>query len=223
MCCLVRNLLKMGWLGLMFSLAWAAPPQPLLPIQDLVVSVRQVDEPPSGYSVSTQAAPQLQAQMLRLRNGAQGTLQLTQTLPMLWTSSVSAQSTQLSATSGSLSSATGAGAGQGPGLQANSSGGSVSQSMTLMQAGQSLQVRPVWLGAGQPVQLEVAVSMQTVDQRQGGDLPAQHSQQYSSTVLAPLGQWVTLAASGQTDRVGVYGTHPSKIPRRLLQVRVSLQ
>lgn len=108
-------------------------------------------------------------------------------------------------------------------MQANSMGGSVSQSLTWMQAGQSLQVKPVWTGAGQPVQLEVAWSLQTVDQRQGGDLPAQQSQQFSTSVHLPLGQWVTLAVSGQPDRAGVYSTSSTKNPRRLLQVRVSLQ
>lgn len=211
--CLVRNLLLSPLLALVWLGGSSAQTPAALPAQDLVVSLRQVDEQQAGYSVSTQATPQVQAQSLRLRNGAQGTLQLTQNVPMLWTSSVSAQSAQISATSGAAN----------PSVQANSMGGSVSQALTWMQAGQSLQLKPVWTGAGQPVQLEVAWSMQTLEQRQGGDLPAQHSQQLTSSVLAPLGQWVTLAVSGQPDRAGVYGSQTPKIPRRLLQVRVSLQ
>ena len=197
--------------------------KPALPAQNLVVSVRQIDEP-QGYSVSTQAPNHWQEQSLRLVNGMTGTWQLGQALPMLWTSTVAAQSSQLNVN--------GSGAGVSAGapsaaVQASSTGGTVSQSLTWMQAGQSLMVKPVWQG-GLQVQLEVTVSAQTVDQRQGLDLPPQSSQQLSTTVLATLGQWVTFAASGQPARAGVYGTGhaasmDAKTPRRLVQVRVSLQ
>lgn len=218
--CLVRNFC-LGFL-LWPCLVGMAQNKPALPAQNLVVSVRQIDEP-KGYSVSTQAPHNLQEQSLRLVNGTQGTWQLGQAMPMLWTSSVAAQSSQLNVNG----SAAGVSAvAPSAAVQANSTGGAVSQSLTWMQAGQSLMVKPVWQG-GLQVQLEVTVGAQTVDQRQGLDLPHQSSQQLSTTVLVPLGQWVTLAASGQPDRAGVYGTGhtaamDSKNPRRLLQVRVSL-
>ena len=216
-----------------------AQTKPALPAQNLVVSVRQVDEP-NGYSVSTQAPHNLQEQSLRLVNGTQGTWQLGQAMPMLWTSSVAAQSSQLNvngsgAVTGAVTgvgtssggSAGGSAAAPSANVQANSTGGAVSQSLTWMQAGQTLMVKPVWQG-GPQVQLDVTVSAQTVDQRQGLELPHQNSQQLSTTVLAPLGQWVTLAASGQAARAGVYSTGhaatvDAKNPRRLVQVRVSLQ
>ena len=221
--CLVRNSL----FGLLLWPCWVAMAQtkPALPAQNLVVSVRQVDEP-SGYSVSTQTPSQLQEQTLRLSNGTQGAWQLGQALPMLWVSSVASQNAQLQVNGSGLSAGTVSGA-PTVGLQASSTGGAVSQSLTWMQAGQSLMVKPVWSGGSQ-VQLEIHVSAQTVDQRQGQDLPHQSSQQLSTTVVAPLGQWFTLAASGQPARAGVYGSGQasaldSKNPRRLLQVRVSLQ
>ena len=209
-------------LGAGVGSVWAQNKQ--LPAQDLVLQVRQLDERQAGYRVGTQEE-RIVAQQLRVSNGAQAAMQLTQTVPMLWVSSVAAQSTQFNASAGSVASAAPANStpGSAPNVQASSVGGAVSQSLTWLQAGQTLVFRPVWRGDSQPVRLEVLVQSSRIEQRQGLDLPAQNSQQVSTEVLAPLGQWVTLAQSGPQAAPGVYRSQDAKEPRKLLQVRVSLQ
>jgi hypothetical protein len=188
-----------------------------LPAQDFLVSLRQVDAQQDGYSVGTEGQARLQAQSIRVSNGAQGVIRLNQATPMLWMSAVSSQNAQINA------SAPGQGGSAGPALNASSAGGAVSQNLVWMDAGQSLVFSPQWAGGQQAVRLEVAMAAQAVEARQGLDLPAQHSQQLSTTVWAPLGQWVTLSDSGEGPRPGVYGTNAAKAPRRWVQVRVSLQ
>lgn len=232
MACLLRN-----WVGWVLVSALCASASVFaqnknLPAQDLVLLVRQIDERQAGYRVGTQEE-RIVSQQLRVSNGAQAALQLTQTVPMLWVSAVAAQSSQFNASAGSAASTTpgtpasstpaSSTSGNAPNVQASSVGGVVAQSLTWLQAGQTLVFRPVWRGDSQPVRLEVTVQSSRIDQRQGLDLPAQHSQQVSTEVLAPLGQWVTLAESGPVATPGVYRSQDAKEPRKLLQVRVSLQ
>lgn len=188
-----------------------------LPAQDFLVSLRQVEAQQAGYSVRTEGPQRLQAQSLRVSNGAQGALRLNQATPMLWMSAVSSQNAQFSA------SVPGQGGSAGPALNASSAGGAVSQNLVWMDAGQSLVFSPQWAGGQQAVRLEVAMAAQTLEARQGLDLPAQHSQQLSTWVWAPLGQWVTLSDSGEDPSPAVYSTQAAKAPRRWVQVRVSLQ
>ena len=234
MSCLLRNWLKLVLMTALCASASMYAQNKKLPAQDLVLTVRQIDERQAGYRVGTQEE-RIVSQQLRVSHGAQAAMQLTQNVPMLWVSSVAAQSSQFSANAGGGAGANaGGGAGGGAGastnpsagssnVQASSVGGAVSQSLTWLQAGQTLVFRPFWRGDNQPVRLEVLVQSSRIDQRQGLDLPAQHSQQVSTEVSAPLGQWVTLAESGPVATPGVYRSQDAKEPRKLLQVRVSLQ
>jgi hypothetical protein len=44
-----------------------------------------------------------------------------------------------------------------------------------------------------------------------------------TTLGAPLGQWVTLATTGNSAQRGVYGSEAASDPRRLLQLRVTVR
>ena len=177
-----------------------------LPKRDLTVEMRQVEEgDSSGYAVGTQSrTPLLSAQQVQVRNGEKASLSLGKSIPMQWVQSVSTQSATL-ATSGA---------------SASSSGGAVTNAVTWMEAGQSLKVQPRWPGKQQPVMVEVEVQSASVGDRAGAELPDQSRSHIATTVSAPLGQWVTIAATGSSPQRGVYGSDASSQTRLLLQIRV---
>lgn len=179
-----------------------------LPKQNLTVELRQVEEGDSaGYSVSTQSNHQLlAAQRVQVRNGEKASLSVGKSIPMQWIQSVSAQNSTL-ATSGT---------------SASNNGGSVTQALTWMDAGQSIKLQPRWPGAKQPVTVEIEVQSAHVGERMGADLPDQSRELVATTVSAPLGQWVTIASTGSAQPAGVYGTDAASNTRRLLQLRVSV-
>ena len=190
-----------------FILSATLPALAELPKRDLTVELRQVEEGESaGYSVGTQSNNQLlAAQRVQVRNGEKATLSMGKSIPMQWVQSVSAQSATLAAS----------------GASASSNGGSVTQAMTWMDAGQSIKVHPRWPGAKQAVSVEVEVQSAHVSDRIGADLPDQSRDLVATTVSAPLGQWVTIASTGSSQPAGVYGTEAASNTRRLLQLRVS--
>ena len=106
------------------------------------------------------------------------------------------------------------------GASASSSGGSVTNAVTWMDAGQSLKVHPRWPGGKLPVVVEVEMQSASVGERIGAELPQQSRSQVVTTVSAPLGQWVTIALSGRSAQQGVYGSDASSNTRHLLQIRV---
>jgi hypothetical protein len=175
-----------------------------LPPRDLIVLVREV-ESASGVSVGTQSPDLLlEPQQVRVRNGAKARLRLSQSLPIQWVASVSAQSSAFS----------------GSGVKANSSGGSVENAVTWMDAGQSLTVQPRWPGGQKPVELDIELQSAAVGNRVGSELPTQSRSQLSTTVSAPLGEWVMLARTGSSSQPGVYGTESMQTSPRMLQIRV---
>lgn len=177
-----------------------------LPKRDLTVEMRQVEEgDSSGYSVGTQArTPLFAAQHVQVRNGEKATFSMARSMPMQWVQSVTAQSATLAAA----------------GASASSSGAGVSNAATWMEAGQSLKVQPRWLGRQQPVTVDVEIQTATVGDRTGSELPEQSHSKVATTVSAPLGQWVTIAATGGNAQRGVYGSDASSNIRLLLQLRV---
>lgn len=197
-------------LGLVPLAAWSAPPK-----IDLTVELRQVRDgqenmadPPSGagaYIVST--APrtaEYAAQQVRVRNGEKASLRINQSMPLQWVQKVEAQSASLSAASAS----------------ASSSSGGVTQAITWMEAGQSLSVTPHWPGGNQAAKVDIEVQSSTVDDRTGSDLPATARQQVSTTVSAPLRQWVTIATTGTSARPGSYSSTGSSEGKRHIQIRL---
>jgi hypothetical protein len=187
-------------------------------VQDLTVELRQVKEGREGqedqnspqtsggaYTVSTaNRAADFAPQEVRVRNGEKASLHINQSMPMQWVQKIESQSATLTAASASVS---------------QNSGG-VTQAVTWMESGQSLTVTPHWPGGKQAVKLDIEVQSSAVDERTSSDLPATSRQRYSTTVSAPLRQWVTIATSGSTSTAGSYSSAGASDGRRLIQVRV---
>jgi len=186
-----------------------------LPKRDWVVELRQVYEgkemqdgleESGGYAVSTAPSGAVFApQQVRVRNGDKASLRLSQSMPMQWQQSASTQSASVSA----------------GGANASNSASGVTQGLTWMEAGQNIVVTPRWLGGKQPVQLQLELQSDAVDERTSADLPTSTRQQLSTTVSAPLHLWVTIATSGGAARAGTYSSAGGADARRLLQIRVS--
>ena len=140
-----------------------------------------------------------------MRNGEKASLQNNLSLPMQWVQKVESQSATLGTASASGS--------------ANASG--VTQAITTMESGQSLTVTPHWPGGKQAVKLEIEMQSSAVEERTGSDLPPTTRQRYSTTVSAPLSQWVTIATSGSESRAGTYSNAGTSNGRRLIQIRVT--
>ena len=187
-------------------------------VQDLTVELRQVKEGREGqedqdspqasgsaYTVGTASrAVDFAQQEVRVRNGEKASLHIHQSMPMQWVQRIELQSATLSAA----------------GTSASQNSGGVTQAVTWMESGQSLTVTPNWPGGKQAVKLEIEVQSSAVDGRTSSDLPATSRQLYSTTVSAPLRQWVTIAASGSASKAGSYSSAGTSDGRRLIQVRV---
>lgn len=187
-------------------------------VQDLTVELRQIkegqedhDSPQSGssggstYTAGTaNRAVDFAPQQVRVRNGEKASLHINQSMPMQWVQKIESQSATLSAA----------------GTSASQNSGGVTQAVTWMESGQSLTVTPHWPGGKQAVKLEIEVQSSAVDERTSSDLPATARQRYSTTISAPLRQWVTIATSGSAAKAGSYSSAGSSDGRRLIQVRV---
>jgi hypothetical protein len=107
-----------------------------------------------------------------------------------------------------------------------------------VEAGRGFNVRPSWPGEGSPVTLEVeaqstqlrdpvARAMATEPNAQDGNVPvATDGAQVLTTVRVPLGEWVTIAGSGDESSGGSRGVLSSREVSRsghyIVQVRVSV-
>lgn len=207
-----RSLLK-SWALAGCLLVSALPVLAQIPKRYLTVELRQVEEGQGGqgggYSVSTQPQRALMTpQQVQVRNGEKASLRVGQSIPMQWVQSMSAQSASLEVSAASA------------GTSASSRGGSIKNALTWMDAGQSITLRPRWPGAKQPVTVEVEVQTASVEERNGAELPTQSRSQLATIVSVPLGQWVTIAATGANAQAGVYSSEGSNDARRLLQIRV---
>ncbi len=182
--------------------------------RDLTVELRQVkdgeqDSPTAtggAYSVGTaNRAVDFAPQLVRVRNGEKASLQINQSMPMQWVRKIESQSATLSAASAS----------------ASSNAGGVTQDITWMESGQSFTATPRWPGGRQAVKVEIEVQSSAVEERTSSDLPTTARQRYSTTVSAPLNQWVTIATSGNMSRSGSYSSAGTSDGRRLVQIRVT--
>lgn len=184
----------------------ALPAQAQLPKRDLVIEVRQVESRDTNVSVvGTQPhAPALLAQKVSVRNGEKATLRFNVSMPMQWVQRIDSQAL-----------------GPQTGASGQSTGTGMTNAITWMDAGQSLVVTPRWTNVKQPVLVEIDILTTAVDPRTGADLPNQLRSQMATTVSAPLGEWVTIAAEGQPGNAGVYSSAPSGDGVRMLQLRVT--
>lgn len=173
------------------ALVHAAPPE-----RDLLLEVRQIEEGSSGYVVSTRPqAPLLPPQQVQVRNGREARIRYAQSIPLQWVQAVQAA---------------------GP-----MTGAGVKQGLVWLQAGQSLVLRPRWPGGQQAATVELEMQTAAVQARPGADLPTQQRSELATTVRAPLGQWVTIARSGQVAPQGSYSSEAASQRPRLLQLRVT--
>jgi hypothetical protein len=95
----------------------------------------------------------------------------------------------------------------------------VQNALTWFDAGQSITVHPKWTG-GKSAVVELEVQKAGFDARTGADLPTQNRNSVSTTVTAPLAQWVTIAATGRPPQAASYSSESVQQARRLLQIRV---
>jgi hypothetical protein len=175
------------------------------PKRDLTVELRQIEEGrEDGVSYRagpSKAAPLLVAQKIQVRNGEKGLMRMNLSVPMQWVQSVQAPMPQQSAS--------------------GTHGAGVSQSMTWFDVGQTLSVQPRWPGSNKDAVLELEIEQSSMQAGIQSDLPAQSRSRFSTTVTAPLAQWVTVAASGGgSSKQGSYSSQSNKDVRRLLQIRV---
>jgi hypothetical protein len=173
-----------------------------LPKRDLTVELRQTEEgreEAGHYSAGGDSNAAWEPQLVQVRNGEKAVLRLNDAIPMQWTQSVTA-----------------------PNPAANTGAG-VTNALVWFDAGQSITVQPKWPGGNKPAVLEIEVQRASVDPQSGAALPKQTRNMVSTTITAPLAEWVTIAATGKAPRPGVYSSESALQVRRLLQVRVMAQ
>jgi hypothetical protein len=193
---LARVLIGVALLGGMAHAAEA------LPKRDLTVELRQTEEgreEAGHYSAGGDSSSNWEPQMVQVRNGEKALLRLNDAIPMQWTQSVVAPN---------------------PGASAGAGGAGVNNALVWFDAGQSISVQPKWPGGNKPAVLEIEMQRASVEQRMGADLPKQTRNTVSTTITAPLAEWVTIAATGKAPRPGVYSSESALQVRRLLQIRV---
>jgi hypothetical protein len=175
-----------------------------LPKRDFTVELREVqDRDASGTTVATQApGPGLMDQSVRVRNGEKATLRFNVAMPVQWVQKLESNATTAT---------------NGPN---QTTGSAISNALTWMDAGQSMVVTPRWTSAKQPVVIEIELQSAAVQPGAGSELPSQLRTQATTTVSAPLGEWVTVATEGQRQPDGVYRSGGGSDVPKLIQIRV---
>lgn len=219
--------------------AWAAQPAAApLPQRNLVIEWRQLDESlalaghasaqgqvvstagggmsaAGGVTLGTQRRDdqRTQSQQLRVLNGGRASVRVSQGVPVTWVQSAQAEPDMR-------------------GLTGSAAGPGVVQGMVWLEAGRQITLQPRWPGGQQPAVVDVQVDSASLEadrpwaaQNQGGGgMPSQARSQTATTVLAPLGQWVTIARTGGEQAVEQRGvvstTSLSQAQRQLMQIRV---
>ena len=187
----------------------ASKGQPLA--RDFLVELRQVrdngtDSSSTIWSSANGPTKDGWAQEVRVRHAEKASFQIQTSQPIQWLQSLQVQNSTLSAASAS----------------ASTQSGSMTQALVWIESGQSWSVSPQWIGAKQPVRLDLEMKVAALRDSTGAELPAAQHQQLTTSVHAPLGQWVTLAATGQRAQRSTYSSQPGDQGRTLIQVRVSL-
>jgi hypothetical protein len=179
----------------------AAPP---LPQRDLLIELREAEaaQEPGGAggwnarSTDARTARERPAQQVRVHNGASASLRLAVTRPLqVWQAA--------------------------PGVLLPVP---VPQTQWI-SAGQSLTLQPRWPGGREPVSVALSAEASRLDPAVApgsAELPQRSEAAVATTVRAPLGQWVTIAATGaEAGDMNVVASAQAA-SRRVLQLRVSL-
>jgi hypothetical protein len=197
---------RLAWLALLFAALLpgglgAAPP---LPRRDLLIELREADASQAssgsaGWSVRSADASMARerpVQQLRVKNGASAGLRLTVTRPLQVWQTV-------------------------PGALLP-----VPMPQTQwITAGQSMLLQPRWPGGREPVSVTLSSDSSRFDPHVApgsAELPQRTEAAVITTVSAPLGQWVTLAATGADDSDMNVVASGQAAARHALQLRVSL-
>jgi hypothetical protein len=234
----VGRRLAIAWaLGLVAAPpAWSAPP-PALPQRNLVIEWRQLDESlamagqqgvqgnvvstagggaalSGGVTLSTQRRDEqrTQSQQLRVLNGGRASVRVGHSVPLTWVQAAQAEP-------------------QAGAFNQPAAGAGVVQGLTWLEAGRQIVLQPRWPGGSQPAVVDVQVDSAALDAERpgmpagtvGSALPVQSRSQTVTTVLAPLGQWVTIARTGGeqvVEQPGSVSTLSSGAQRQLMQIRV---
>lgn len=195
-----------------------------LPKRDLTVELRQVEEGREDGAVrfgTKPDAPLMAPQKIQVRNGEKGSLRMGQSVPMQWVQSANMQNSSINVTGGTVTTGASSASANGGSGSISNSGGGVTQALQWFDVGQSIAVTPRWPGGNKDATVEVEVQQADMAVRHNADMPRQTRNQISTTVTTPLGQWVTIAATGNAPaRQGSYSSEGSAEARRLLQVRV---
>lgn len=188
--------------------------QPRKTAQDFQIELRQISDPestgttgvPAHWGTATTEASTLTPLLVRVRNGESVRWQLQLAQPMQWTQGAQVHVVQLAASGTSI----------------GSQGSSVSQGIYLAQSGLVFQVTPIASSGRGPIRLDVDIRSQHTQERMTTDLPQALGLVLTTSVSAPLGQWVTLARSGAGTTPGVYRSDAAGRTPMLLQLRVSV-
>ncbi len=189
--------------------ATARPASKALPQQDFTVEIRQVEEGSRGGKTYGTESPRdlMETQQLQVRNGEKASLRISMATPVQWVQSAEAQSSTLNA-------------GGTRGASATSTGGKVKQALTWLESGQTITLTPTWRGGKQPVVVDIDVQTASVQANPGGDVPKQARNQWVTSVSAPMGEWVTLASSGDRPQRTTYSSESASETRLRLEMRV---
>ena len=209
----------------------ASPPP--LPAVNLTVWLRHVDvQQPGSVTISTQnqQRPLLAAQQLRVRNGGRAMFRMDQAIPLQWVTAASGFQSQ---SQGRQSGSTQIGSGTPPAggsasmnrsseWRERSEGGGFQQQVTWLQTGQSLSVQPIWPGGNAPVDITIDLQQANAGPGTSTMTPRQNSVQVATSVFGHIGEWVTIAATGNAQTQGSYSSDAARNPPRALQVRITL-
>ncbi|MCF8210757.1 MAG: hypothetical protein K9K38_15350 [Rhodoferax sp.] len=198
-----------------------------LPKKDFTIELRQVeDNQQPAQTFSTQAAaPLLLAQQVRVRNGERAQARFNLAIPIQWTQRLSSQSSSTAVTranpNASNVSASGNVGAHAASINAHATDAELNQTIIWMEAGQSFSVTPRWPGGKHAVAVDFEVLSATIDTTAHTGLPHQGRSQTSTTLSVPLGEWITVATSGDTEKTGLYRSAGASTAPRLIQLRVT--
>lgn len=178
------------------------------------------------YTVSTRAlaTPPVEALQLQLLNGQTGAVRLGRALPVQWL--------QRAARGAAVASASAAPpapyalSADRAGAVSDAVSDAVTYAVTWVPSGQSLTVRPQWVGGSSPVNLTLQFSSSTLRAAPGTALPATRTRLAGTTLHVPLGVWTAFAATGTPLEAADPGSLSTlalaERGRQLMQVRVTL-
>lgn len=163
---------------------------PVLPAVDLIVQVRVISEAELAAEAAPSLSPEHAQQRLAISSAAQAPVSARtheirvlngRTAEMSWSQALPIQWIQ---------------AAQWRDRTGGHANGGIVNALTWLRAGQFLSLQPRWPGGRDPVQIELRIETQDIEDRRGADIPVSGTQTWASTLSVPWGQWTTFATTG---------------------------